>query len=311
MALPVFCLYLVGASPALAQHSPHIVPVGPAGTARAPVTIRTGIGKAHDAVTTKSAEAQAFYDQGLAYLDSYVWIEAARSFHQALRIDPGLALAQVGPERGLHRTEQARPMRARRSSGANAGQGGDRVRSRASSHRGARAADGGGGRARRRGEAGGVSQGARLARSRHFRRTRNSCCCAASRSHRIRPIADKDRCAASIPYYERALKVSPTHFGRAPFHGARLREHRPDDRGAEPTPTAYATPAPQRAARGPHARPRTAARRPHHRSDRANSRRPTNSSATTSPARRFAPAFDWHIGTTWICSRPRISTSAR
>jgi len=61
-----------------------------------PVTIRTGIGRAHDAVSTKSAEAQAFYDQGLAYLHSYVWIEAARSFHQALRIDPGLALAQVG-----------------------------------------------------------------------------------------------------------------------------------------------------------------------------------------------------------------------
>ena len=27
-----------------------------------------------------SKEAQAFYDQGLAYLHSYIWIEAARSF---------------------------------------------------------------------------------------------------------------------------------------------------------------------------------------------------------------------------------------
>ncbi|MDP2319356.1 MAG: tetratricopeptide repeat protein [Acidobacteriota bacterium] len=58
--------------------------------------IRTGIGRAHDAVATRSAEAQGFYDQGLAYLHSYVWIEAARSFHQALRLDPGLALAHVG-----------------------------------------------------------------------------------------------------------------------------------------------------------------------------------------------------------------------
>lgn len=58
--------------------------------------MRTGIGRAHDAVATKSAEAQGFYDQGLAYLHSYVWIEAARSFHQALRLDPGLALAHVG-----------------------------------------------------------------------------------------------------------------------------------------------------------------------------------------------------------------------
>jgi Tfp pilus assembly protein PilF len=47
-------------------------------------------------VSTTSAEAQRFYDQGLAYLHSYVWIEAARSFHQALRLDPALAMAHVG-----------------------------------------------------------------------------------------------------------------------------------------------------------------------------------------------------------------------
>src|SRR6185436_11404207 len=44
----------------------------------------------------KSVEAQRFYDQGLAYLHNYVWIEAARSFHQALRLDPQLALAHAG-----------------------------------------------------------------------------------------------------------------------------------------------------------------------------------------------------------------------
>jgi tetratricopeptide (TPR) repeat protein len=47
-------------------------------------------------VATKSPDAQAFYDQGLAYLQSYVWIEAARSFNQALRVDPALAIAQAG-----------------------------------------------------------------------------------------------------------------------------------------------------------------------------------------------------------------------
>ena len=61
-----------------------------------PLTLRTGVGRAHDAVSTKSTEAQGFYDQGLSYLHSYVWIEAARSFHQALRSDSGLALAHVG-----------------------------------------------------------------------------------------------------------------------------------------------------------------------------------------------------------------------
>ncbi len=64
--------------------------------AKRPVTIRTGIGSAHDPVSTSSRRAQAFYDQGLAYLHSYVWVEAARSFNQALRLDPRLALAQLG-----------------------------------------------------------------------------------------------------------------------------------------------------------------------------------------------------------------------
>jgi tetratricopeptide (TPR) repeat protein len=61
-----------------------------------PIPLRTGIGSAHDAVSTSSNDAQAWYDQGLAYLHSYVWLEAARSFNQALRIDPDLAMAQIG-----------------------------------------------------------------------------------------------------------------------------------------------------------------------------------------------------------------------
>jgi tetratricopeptide (TPR) repeat protein len=61
-----------------------------------PLPLRDGIGKAHEGVTTSSADAQAYYDQGLAYLHSYVWIEAARSFNQALRLDAGLAMAYLG-----------------------------------------------------------------------------------------------------------------------------------------------------------------------------------------------------------------------
>ena len=61
-----------------------------------PVSLRTAIGSVHEAVTTSSPEAQAFYDQGLAYLHSYVWIEAVRSFHQALRLDPNLGMAYLG-----------------------------------------------------------------------------------------------------------------------------------------------------------------------------------------------------------------------
>jgi tetratricopeptide (TPR) repeat protein len=66
------------------------------GVARRPVNLRENIGKAHEAVTTAVPRAQAFYDQGLAYLHSYVWLEAARSFNEALRADPNLAMAQLG-----------------------------------------------------------------------------------------------------------------------------------------------------------------------------------------------------------------------
>lgn len=60
------------------------------------MTLRQGVGSIHEKVTTTSPDAQAFYDQGLAYLNSFVWIEAARSFNQALRLDPNLAVAHLG-----------------------------------------------------------------------------------------------------------------------------------------------------------------------------------------------------------------------
>ncbi len=88
----------------LAQDDPHAACAGAIGwvprelLAR-PVPLRTGIGIAHEAVTTASREAQAFYDQGVAYLHSYVWIEAARSFNEALRRDPKLAMAWIGLSR--------------------------------------------------------------------------------------------------------------------------------------------------------------------------------------------------------------------
>lgn len=91
-----FFFVLLSAVSALGQHSPHAIPSVPQELLERPATIRTGIGAAHDDAGTKSAEAQRFYDQGLAYLHNYVWIEAARSFNQALRSDPNLALAHAG-----------------------------------------------------------------------------------------------------------------------------------------------------------------------------------------------------------------------
>lgn len=64
-----------------------------------PVPLRTGLGNAADTATTSSKEAAAYYIQGLNYLHGYVWIEAARSFNEALRRDPNFALAQWGLSR--------------------------------------------------------------------------------------------------------------------------------------------------------------------------------------------------------------------
>lgn len=61
-----------------------------------PIPLTRGTGTMHQAVSTQSTEAQAYYDQGIAYLHSYVWVDAARSFHQALRREPTLAMAHLG-----------------------------------------------------------------------------------------------------------------------------------------------------------------------------------------------------------------------
>jgi tetratricopeptide (TPR) repeat protein len=84
-------------------------PVEPALLERA-VGIRDGIGRSPQKVTTSSPQAQAFSDQGLAFLHSYHWIEAARAYHQALRHDPDCAMAWMGlarAEQGLDRGAEA------------------------------------------------------------------------------------------------------------------------------------------------------------------------------------------------------------
>lgn len=75
-------------------------------------SLKTGIGTVHETVTTESEEAQAFYDQGLAWLHNYVWIEAARSFHQALRHDPKLAMAWLGLSRAYSGLEDSKSAKA-------------------------------------------------------------------------------------------------------------------------------------------------------------------------------------------------------
>jgi tetratricopeptide (TPR) repeat protein len=78
------------------SHPSHELPAVAPALLERPITLQSGIGHTHDAVTTNSREAQQFYDQGLAYLHHFEWIDAARSFNQSLRLDGRLALAHVG-----------------------------------------------------------------------------------------------------------------------------------------------------------------------------------------------------------------------
>src|SRR5438876_5119460 len=100
LAIMQACLLAVWVAPGTAQHESHegheVVGWVPNEILERPLPLRRDIGNLHEKMTTSSAEAQAFYDQGLNYLASYVWIEAARSFHQALRLDPSSSAPYVG-----------------------------------------------------------------------------------------------------------------------------------------------------------------------------------------------------------------------
>src|SRR6266705_4172120 len=100
LAIMQACLLDVWVEPGTAQHESHegheVVGWVPNEILERPLPLRRDIGNLHEKVTTSSAEAQAFYDQGLNSLASYVWLEAARSFHQALRLDPSSSAPYVG-----------------------------------------------------------------------------------------------------------------------------------------------------------------------------------------------------------------------
>ena len=70
------------------DHSAH----GPA----RPVTLVSGLGNLHHPVSTKNAEAQKFFDQGLRFIYAFNHDEAARSFQHATELDPKLAIAFWG-----------------------------------------------------------------------------------------------------------------------------------------------------------------------------------------------------------------------
>jgi tetratricopeptide (TPR) repeat protein len=84
---------------AQAPHSLHQLPAVDDTLLTRPIELQTGIGHAHDPAVSASAEAPRFFDQGLAYLHHFEWIEAARSFNRALQLDADFALAWSGLSR--------------------------------------------------------------------------------------------------------------------------------------------------------------------------------------------------------------------
>jgi tetratricopeptide (TPR) repeat protein len=96
--LKLTALLLFGAVLACAQAHQH----GPAlpvkiDVAKLPPPIHlNGIGQAHIPITTKSPEAQQWFDQGLALLHCFWFYEAERAFEQAVRLDPDCAMCHWG-----------------------------------------------------------------------------------------------------------------------------------------------------------------------------------------------------------------------
>jgi tetratricopeptide (TPR) repeat protein len=63
--------------------------------------LESGLGKVDHPVSTKNAEAQKFFNQGLAYLYAFNHEEGVASFRRAAELDPDLAMAHLGMSLGL------------------------------------------------------------------------------------------------------------------------------------------------------------------------------------------------------------------
>jgi Tfp pilus assembly protein PilF len=72
-------------------------------TSLAPAKLIPNLSSVHYRISTSSPDCQAFFDQGLGYLYSYVWMEASRSFETAVLKDPDCAVAWWGLSRALDR----------------------------------------------------------------------------------------------------------------------------------------------------------------------------------------------------------------
>src|SRR5450432_4094532 len=61
-----------------------------------PPALMPGLGQHHHSISTKSSEAQRFFDQGLTLVFAFNHEEAVRSFRRATDLDPQSAMAYWG-----------------------------------------------------------------------------------------------------------------------------------------------------------------------------------------------------------------------
>ena len=92
---------------ALAQHEHHA-------SLSKPAELLPGLSGLNHPVTTKNAEAQKFFNQGLALIYGFNHEEAKRSFERATQLDPKLAMADIRGEGAAQTTRSTRATRARR-----------------------------------------------------------------------------------------------------------------------------------------------------------------------------------------------------
>lgn len=84
-----FAILSLSAAAAWAQHEHHT-------SSGEPAKLMSGLSDLNHPVTTKNAEAQKFFNQGLALIYGFNHEEARRSFERAAQLDPKLAMAHWG-----------------------------------------------------------------------------------------------------------------------------------------------------------------------------------------------------------------------
>ncbi|MGE5109463.1 MAG: hypothetical protein ACM3JB_01305 [Acidobacteriaceae bacterium] len=89
MLRSTLALCLILAPFAVAQHQHD-------SAGKMPVEMYTGLGGLHHPISTQNADAQKYFDQGLALLYGFNHEEAAKAFSEAARLDPNLAIAHWG-----------------------------------------------------------------------------------------------------------------------------------------------------------------------------------------------------------------------